>query len=142
MKNQVIGYCPICDNKLKVTKLGCSKCGTELSGHFHLSKFSYLKEDELKFVEVFVKNAGNMKQLQNELGVSYPTAKKMLTDVIESLGYETVVEIEKPVKPVKPVKPAMQPKGEGEKKLSKAEILRMIEAKEISPEEGYRLLEE
>lgn len=123
MRNQVIGYCPICDNKLKVTKLGCSKCGTELSGQFHLSKFSYLKEDELKFVEVFVKNAGNMKQLQNELGVSYPTAKKMLNDVIQSLGYETVEEVEKP------------------KKLSKAEILRMIEAKEISPEEGYKLLE-
>jgi len=123
MRNQVIGYCPICDNKLKVTKLGCSKCGTELSGQFHLSKFSYLKEDELKFVEVFVKNAGNMKQLQSELGVSYPTAKKMLNDVIQSLGYETVEVVDK------------------QKKLSKAEILRMIEAKEISPEEGYKLLE-
>ncbi len=124
MKNQVIGYCPICDNKLKVTKLGCSKCGTELSGHFHLSKFSYLKEDELKFVEVFVKNAGNMKQLQSELGVSYPTAKKMLNDVITSLGYETVEDTDTT------------------KKLSKAQILQKIEAKEISPEEGYKLLEE
>jgi len=92
MKYQVIGYCPICNIKLKANKLGCSQCGTELSGQFHLSKFAYLKEDEIIFVELFVKNAGNMKQLQSELGVSYPTAKKMLNDIIFSLGYNNAEE--------------------------------------------------
>jgi len=124
MKNQVIGYCPICDNKLKVTKLGCSKCGTELSGQFHLGKFAYLKEDELRFIELFVKNAGNMKQLQNELGVSYPTAKKMLNDIITSLGYENDED-----------------QSNETKNFNQTEILKKIENKEISPEEGLRLLD-
>lgn len=132
MRNQVIGYCPICDNKLKVTKLGCAKCGTELSGQFHLGKFAYLKEEELRFVELFVKNAGNMKQLQNELGVSYPTAKKMLNDVIKSLGYQyddsnEVVDVDCSSKDTQ--------------KLSQAEILKLIEDGEISPDEGLKLLE-
>ena len=42
---------------------------TELSGQFHLGKFTYLKEDEIRLIELFVKNVGNMKQLQSELGV-------------------------------------------------------------------------
>ena len=42
---------------------------TELSGQFHLGKFAYLKEDEIRLIELFVKNVGNMKQLQSELGV-------------------------------------------------------------------------
>lgn len=86
--NNVIGQCPICNSDLKVTKLACKQCGTELSGEFQLSKFNYLSKEYLYFIEVFIKNRGNIKQIEKELGISYPTVKKNLDEVIVSLGYE------------------------------------------------------
>ena len=64
--NQVIGECPICHSDLIVTKLGCTHCGTELSGKFILSKFNYLTKEHLYFIEVFIKNRGNIKQIEKE----------------------------------------------------------------------------
>ncbi len=86
--NNVIGECPICKSDLNVTKLKCRSCGTEISGTFQLSKFNYLSIENLYFIEVFIKNRGNIKQIEKELGISYPTVKKNLDEVIVSLGYE------------------------------------------------------
>ncbi len=88
MQKYVIGECPICDHDLFVTKLQCSNCHTEISGEFQLSKFNYLTKEHLYFIELFIKNKGNIKKLEKELKVSYPTVKKMMSEVIESLGYK------------------------------------------------------
>lgn len=88
--NNVIGECPICSGELVVSKLSCKNCGTELSGSFKLSKFNHLSKEDLYFIEVFIKNRGNIKQIEKELGISYPTVKKNLDEVIINLGYEVV----------------------------------------------------
>ena len=88
MIRNVIGECPICESDLIVTKLQCTNCKTEISGEFQLSKFNYLSKEHLYFIEVFIKNRGNIKQIEKELGISYPTVKKSLDDVIVSLGYK------------------------------------------------------
>ena len=90
--NNVIGECPICKSDLNVTKLECTNCHTELSGQFQLSKFNYLSKEHLYFIEVFIKNRGSIKQIEKELGISYPTVKKNLDEVIVSLGYEVSEE--------------------------------------------------
>jgi len=94
MRN-VIGECPICKGELFVTKLKCNSCNTELSGEFTLSKFNHLSKEDLYFIEVFVKNRGSIKQVEKELGISYPTVKKNLDDVISSLGYNVTDDVEK-----------------------------------------------
>ena len=86
--NNVIGECPVCKSDLKVTKLSCTNCSTEITGDFTLSKFNYLSKENLYFIEVFIKNRGNIKQIEKELGISYPTVKKNLDEVIVSLGYQ------------------------------------------------------
>lgn len=116
--NQVIGECPICRSDLVVSKLSCTHCGTELSGKFMLSKFNYLTKEHLYFIEVFIKNRGNIKQIEKELGISYPTVKKNLDEVIVSLGYEV----------------------NDEEKESKAEIFRKLEKGEITAIEAAKLL--
>ena len=87
MKREVIGKCPVCDNELKVTKLSCLKCNTSIEGSFNLSKFCKLTTEQKYFLEVFVKNRGNIKEIEKELGISYPTVKNKLEDLIGSLGY-------------------------------------------------------
>lgn len=90
--NNVIGECPICQHDLVVTKLQCTNCNTEIGGSFQLSKFNYLTKQHLYFIEVFIKNRGNIKQIEKELRISYPTVKRNLDEVIKSLGYEVSEE--------------------------------------------------
>ena len=118
MIRNVIGECPICESDLIVTKLQCTNCKTEISGEFQLSKFNYLSKEHLYFIEVFIKNRGNIKQIEKELGISYPTVKKSLDDVIVSLGYK--VSDEDQIK-----------KDEIFKKLEKGEITALEAAKLI-----------
>jgi len=127
-KYPVISECPVCHHDLVVKKLECSNCGTEIGGKFTLSKFNYLDTDKLYFIEVFVKNRGNIKMIEKEMGFSYPTIKKMLDDVIEQLGYSSEEEEEKE-------KPKEEYTGPTRK-----EILEKIDKKEITVEEAAKLL--
>jgi len=87
MNEKVLGQCPVCGGDMKVTELECSSCRTRVSGRFDPGKFSRLDEDQLEFVEVFVKLRGNIKEVEEELGISYPTVRKKLDVVIETLGF-------------------------------------------------------
>lgn len=86
--NPVLGKCPVCQEELYVTKLNCHHCHTSIEGSFHLSKFNYLDQEQLYFIEIFIKNKGNIKAVEKELNISYPTVKKLLDETIVSLGYE------------------------------------------------------
>ena len=118
MIRNVIGECPICQGDLKVTKLQCNNCHTEISGEFQLSKFSYLSKDHLYFIEVFIKNKGNIKHIEKELGISYPTVKRNLDEVIVSLGY----------------------KVSQEERANKEEIFKKLELGEITASEAAKLM--
>lgn len=80
--------CPVCQDALHINHLSCNHCMIEVKGHFHLSKFNYLNIDTQFFIEIFLKNRGNIKAVEKELNVSYPTVKKLLDDAIEKLGYK------------------------------------------------------
>ncbi len=86
-KNNVITVCPVCSHDLHVTHLACDHCHTEVKGEFRFSKFNYLNAETLYFIEVFVKNRGNIKAVEKEMNISYPTVKKYLDEAISSLGY-------------------------------------------------------
>jgi hypothetical protein len=86
-KYPVLSQCPVCHHDLVVTELHCDYCQTAVNGAFTLSKFNYLDTEKLYFIEIFVKNRGNIKSIEKEMNISYPTVKKMLDDVIVGLGY-------------------------------------------------------
>ena len=79
--------CPVCQENMKITHLTCSSCETQIIGHFHVSKFNYLNPETQYFIELFLKNRGNIKAVEKEMNVSYPTVKKWLDDAILKLGY-------------------------------------------------------
>lgn len=87
MAHDLIGKCPVCDENLQITKLKCPHCRTEISGNFQLDKFLRLDKEQLEFVEVFIKSRGNIKEVEREMGISYPTVRNKLDDVIGALGY-------------------------------------------------------
>ncbi len=86
--NQVIGQCPICKSALQVTRLYCSNCDTALEGHFSLGRFYQLSPEQIAFIETFLRCEGKINRVGEELGISYPTVRSRLEDVIRALGYE------------------------------------------------------
>jgi hypothetical protein len=88
----VIGKCPICRDDLTVTRLHCRSCDSALEGHFNLGKFYKLSPEQLHFVETFIKCEGKITRVEEELGLSYPTVRSRLNDVIRALGYELPAE--------------------------------------------------
>lgn len=86
--NQIIGQCPICHNDLEVTRLYCRKCDTTIEGHFALNALHQLNPDQLVFLLTFVRDEGKINRVGEDLGISYPTVRSRLHDVIRALGYE------------------------------------------------------
>lgn len=78
--------CPVCSDSLIGLRLGCPTCGTEVSGHFETCRFCRLSGGDRAILEVFLRSRGNIRDVQAHLGVSYPTARVRLIDVLDRLG--------------------------------------------------------
>jgi hypothetical protein len=78
--------CPVCSSRLETTQLGCTTCGTGLSGHFAPCEFCGLDDADLQMLRVFLASRGNMRDLERHLGVSYPTARARFDDLLRRLG--------------------------------------------------------
>ena len=121
--NAVIGQCPICGDRLAVTKLHCRQCDTTLAGQFSLGRLFQLSPEQLGFVETFVRCEGKLNKVGELLDLSYPAVRSRLTEVIEALGYE--------------VGPAEQPAVPDE---VRQEILTQVSDGSISAEDAIRML--
>ena len=84
--------CPSCSASLVVTQLTCSVCGTGVVGHFELSPFFRLSNQSLHFLEVFIRNRGNVKEMERETGESYWAIRRRLDEVITEMGFATEPE--------------------------------------------------
>jgi hypothetical protein len=93
MTRDIPGKCPICGENTEVTGITCHSCGTKLDGHFHPCKFCRLTNEQKTFIDVFIKCRGNIKEVEKELGVSYPTVKNRLEDAAAALGYKGEPEV-------------------------------------------------
>ena len=83
----IILKCPSCDGNLTVARLRCSECAISIDGEFALPALLKLSGAQIDFVEVFIKNRGVIRDVERELGVSYPTVRARLDEVIAALGY-------------------------------------------------------
>ena len=80
--------CPSCQGEVRVTTLTCAGCGTRIEGRFSLCRFCQLDESTRALLEGFLRARGNIRELQRELGVSYPTARARLEQLWDQLGYQ------------------------------------------------------
>jgi hypothetical protein len=78
--------CPICGNTLAVTRLHCPGCATELSGEFASCEFCALSPEQRDLLRVFLSSRGNLKEIERHLGVSYPTARARVAELLDALG--------------------------------------------------------
>ncbi len=119
MDLEVRGLCPLCGGETYVTRYQCSQCQSTIEGEFSLNRFSKLSQEQLEIVSLFLINRGNMKEMEKALGISYPTVRNKLDDIVLALGYKTKKDNQGP---------------------DREEILRRLAAKEISTDEAVELL--
>jgi len=80
--------CPVCNEKLALTRLTCPSCDTELSGGFATCEFCVLSNEDREVLRVFLASRGNMKDLERHLGVSYPTARARFDALLSKIGID------------------------------------------------------
>jgi hypothetical protein len=80
--------CPVCSERLALTRLTCPACSTELSGGFDTCEFCVLSNEDRDLLRVFLASRGNMKELERHLGVSYPTARARFDSLLAKIGIE------------------------------------------------------
>jgi hypothetical protein len=122
MIKEVLGKCPVCDHTTEVTGIICRQCGTKIEGNFKLCKFCSLSAEQKEFIEIFIKCRGNIKEVEKELGISYPTVKNKLEDVAQALGY------------------AASPQAEQESR--RKEILEAIDRGDLSVDQALEIMKE
>lgn len=141
------GLCPVCGQRMVVTRLSCAACGSELHGAFALSqadasgptrldegdwadrersrfgRLSRLDDSQLEFVEAFLRCRGIIKNVEDMLGISYPTVRARLNNVLETMGFATAEDVVSPLP-----------------RRRRRDILADLALGKISTEEAHRLL--
>lgn len=131
------GQCPVCGDQMVVTRYGCLTCGSAVEGSFRpltevngrapeasrFGRLARLDEAQLEFVEAFLRSRGVIKNVEDMLGISYPTVRARLASVLSAMGFD----------------PDGNPPG-AERRQARREILADLAAGRISTEEAHRLL--
>ncbi|HEU0027974.1 MAG TPA: DUF2089 domain-containing protein [Ktedonobacterales bacterium] len=143
--------CPVCGDHLTITRLSCDRCGSALEGAFEaptsagearegtrrsgplggagrgdaarFGRLTRLDDEQLGFVEVFLRCRGVIKNVEDMLGVSYPTVRARLNAVLETMGFG-----------------ADEEPAPAERRRARREILSELAAGRISAEEAHELL--
>jgi hypothetical protein len=86
MARDVISTCPVCEGELTISRLHCRSCGTALEGEFGVGRFGRLSKEQMSLLESFLRSRGNLKEMERELGISYPTVRGRVDALVRALG--------------------------------------------------------
>jgi hypothetical protein len=123
MAHRVLWRCPVCGGGLEAVRLHCGQCDTSVEGRFDLGRLARLDAEQLRFVETFLKVRGNLKEMERELGVSYPTVRARLDAVLQAMGFAPEAA-----------------RDRDEEAQRRREVLDQLQAGAITAEEALRLL--
>jgi hypothetical protein len=139
-QHDVIATCPVCAGELAVTRLHCAECGTTLEGRFGVGRFGRLDKDQLALLESFLRARGNLRDMERELGISYPTVRNRVEGLVRALGLagpatddrasETDVDARVPSEKADPSFAATE----------RRRVLERLARREITPEDAASIL--
>jgi hypothetical protein len=118
-----LNKCPVCGDDLTVARYHCEACDTSIEGRFENNSFPGLAAEQLEFVKTFVRCEGKITRMEAELGLSYPTIRNRLHEVIRAMGYE-------------PGKDEASELGDEERRA----VLEDLDVGKITPEDAMRRL--
>lgn len=117
---KLITRCPFCGDELCISRLACGGCSTQIDSLLPVPEFFRLPPDLQEFVSIFLRCRGNIRDVEKELGISYPTVCKRLDLVNELLGNN----------------------GTRQPPVNRKQVLEKLERGEITVQEATQLLKE
>lgn len=114
--NPLPSRCPSCGGGMTAPVARCEACGVEASGRFVPCPVCALEGEDRRLFSLFLAARGNLKKVERALGISYPTVRQRVDDLLTRLGW---------------------PKDPTADRL---EVLRRLRDGEIGLEEAERLL--
>ena len=127
----MIGYvviqdlkCPICSGNLHVTNVACSTCRIEIKGEFRSHWLAGLDGEQLDFLLTFVRCRGVLRDMESVLGISYPTVRNRVDQLVHSVE-QLLGDVQEVTTPPNP----------------RIAVLNRLAAGEISPDRAMTLLD-
>ena len=127
MTHDVIATCPVCSGELMVTRLRCGTCATTIEGEFGVGRYARLTREQVQVLESFLRSRGNLRDMERELGISYPTVRARVDALVRALGFGPRDEAEAAPAPPAPASPE-------EVNAARREILERLADHELSAE--------
>lgn len=134
MPHDVISTCPVCAGELAVTRLHCRSCGTTLEGDFSVGRFGRLSREQLALLESFLRSRGNLREMERELGLSYPTIRSRVEALVRALGFGPRPDADEPA--IDLTEPAAAAAGAAAVLATRQQILERLARHEISAEDA------
>lgn len=128
--HDVIATCPVCAHELAVTRLRCGECGTTIEGEFSVGRFGRLTREQTQVLESFLRSRGNLRDMERELGISYPTVRARVESLVRALGFGPRDEADSPVPT------AAAAATNTETTTGRREILERLSRRELSAEQA------
>jgi hypothetical protein len=147
MARDVISTCPVCEGELIISRLHCRSCGTALEGEFGVGRFGRLSKEQLALLESFLRARGNLKEMERELGISYPTVRGRVDALVRALGLADGSEAEAMTAEADEAEPmedafATAPESDSDTAAERRVILERLSRREIGAEEAAAALRE
>lgn len=90
--------CAVCGGEMVVRELECPTCDITIHGRFETCPFCSLTGQQLELIKIFLKSRGNIKEVEREMGISYPTVRARLDEIVQALGFAPVPEVTRGMK--------------------------------------------
>lgn len=87
------GSCPVCGGEMVIRELECPPCDVTIRGRFDTCPFCVLSDEQVELIKIFLKSRGNIKEVEREMGISYPTVRGRLDDIVRTLGFTPTPEV-------------------------------------------------
>ncbi len=134
--------CCICGEKLTIARLTCDSCKTTVEGTFEGCPFCSLSPEEMRFLLVFIKNRGSIKDVEREMGISYPTVRGALDGLIHTLGLTDEASPASELLAQEEVRIPRRRSADSDSGRERKEILRLLSEHKITADEAARRLKE
>ena len=135
MVHDVIATCPVCTSELTITRLHCRSCGTALEGEFGVGRFGRLDREQMSLLESFLRSRGNLKEMERELGISYPTVRGRVDSLVRALGLSDGLPTDEPLDEIEADLDETE-MASTDAAAARRDILERLARKEISAEDA------
>lgn len=135
--HDVIATCPVCAGELAVTRLRCGGCGTTIEGEFGVGRFARLTREQATLLESFLRSRGNLRDMERELGISYPTVRARVEALVRTLGFGPRDEADGPAATIASAAATVE-----ELQAGRREVLERLARHELNAEEAAEAIRE